>query len=138
MLVRHAYRHADDLDSADEGDGVGGGGILGGTRARRGGRQRALETPARKGRDGVSLRVFPALVFLFREGAPLLSDEDDDEDEDSSTPGNEENTATAEEEVMNPWEDARAAEDSLRTPLSPRRKKTQAGDRTRRTREPRG
>ena len=32
------------------------------------GRQRALETPARKGRDGVSLRVFPALVFLFREG----------------------------------------------------------------------
>ena len=56
----------------------------------------------------------------------MLSDEDDDEDEDSSTPGSEENTATAEEEVMNPWEDARAAEDSLRAPLSPRRKKTQA------------
>ena len=126
MLVRHAYRHADDLDSADEGDGVGGGGILSGMRARRG--EGSARSKRWRGKEGTGClsACFRRWFFCFGRGAPLLSDEDDDEDEDSSTPGSEENTATAEEEVMNPWEDARAAEDSLRAPLSPRRKKTQA------------
>ena len=60
----------------------------------------------------------------------MLSDDDDeDEDEDASTPGSEEDAAAAaaaEEDGMNPWEDPRAAEDSLRTPLSPGRRKNRA------------
>ena len=56
----------------------------------------------------------------------MLSDDDDDEDEDASTPGSEDDAAAAAEEGMNPWEDPRAAEDSLRTPLSPGRRKNRA------------
>ena len=57
----------------------------------------------------------------------MLSDDDEDEDEDASTPGSEDDAAAAaEEEGMNPWEDPRAAEDSLHTPLSPGRRKTRA------------
>ena len=131
MLVRHAYRHADDLDSADEGDGVGGGGVLGGTRARRGGGSARSKRRRGKAGTGCLSACFRRWFFCFGRGAPLLSDDDDeDEDEDASTPGSEEDAAAAaaaeEEDGMNPWEDPRAAEDSLRTPLSPGLRKNRA------------
>ena len=128
MLVRHAYRHADDLDSADVETAWAG--WDSGRNAHDAGEAARARTRRGKEGRGVSPRV-SGVGFFVSGGRAVAVGRGRRRRRGLVKPGSEENTATAEEEVMNPWEDARAAEDSPARRSRGRKKRRRDRTRTR-------